>query len=142
MEIQIAQDIRKFKTKDIGNFNIKEVGIIALAIGVGAIMMKVTGRTLKENGLEFGWHLVPSVAILVFGFLKPLGYSFPQFLKVVVIGELFSPRLYVNETDFEYDPDELDEIIGEKAYIPSCWNDNDVAPAVKRSKEDLKEIIS
>ena len=31
MEVQISQDIRKYKTKDIGNFSFKEAGFVAVA---------------------------------------------------------------------------------------------------------------
>lgn len=100
MEIQITQDIRKYKTKDIGNFSFKEAGFLAIGIGAGALVYKLTGN--MENAIP------PMLIVFVFGFFKPFGMSFPQFLKTVVKESFLTPRIYINESDFEYNPDDAD----------------------------------
>lgn len=100
MEIQITQDIRKYKTKDIGNFSFKEAGFIAVGIGAGFLTYKLTGN--MESAV------LPMMLVFVVGFFKPFGMSFPQFLKTVVKESFLTPRIYINESDFEYDPDDTD----------------------------------
>ena len=48
MEIQITQDIRKYKTKDIGNFSLKEAGFLATGIGLGFLVYKITRLTVID----------------------------------------------------------------------------------------------
>ena len=100
MEIQIAQDIRKYKTKDIGNFSFKEAGFLALGCGAGFLTYKLT------NNYETA--LIPTVLIIAFGFFKPFGMTIPQFLNTVLKETIFSPRVYINESDFEYNPEDDD----------------------------------
>lgn len=115
MEIRISQDIRKFKTKDIGNFSFKEAGFLALGCGAGALTYKLTGASLEIA-------LIPTAIILVIGFFKPFGLSFFEFVRTVLKENLFTPKTYIWETDFEYDKDGFDELYGEKIAIPSSWN--------------------
>lgn len=115
MEIRISQDLRKFKTKDIGNFSLKEAGYITLAIGSGFAVYKLTDKS-------FELALIPVTIILIIGFFKPFGLSFFEFARTVLQENLFSPRQYIWETDFEYDPNEFENLYGEKIAIPSSWN--------------------
>lgn len=115
MEIKISQDLRKFKTKDIGNFSLKEAGYLALGVGSAFITYKLT-----EGSLELAF--IPMAIILVIGFFKPFGLTFFEFTRTVLQENLFSPRQYIWETDFEYDPNEFEELYGEKISIPSSWN--------------------
>lgn len=100
MEIQIAQDIRKYKTKDIGNFSLKEAGFLAVGIGLGFLVYKLTG--------SYEYAIPPTGVVLAFGFLKPYGMTLPQFFKTVAKEMFFSPKIYINESDFEYDPDDIE----------------------------------
>lgn len=114
MEVNITQDIRKFKTKDIGNFSFKETGFIIVAVGIGYLTYKITGN--------FDTAIIPAMIPLAFGFFKPMGMSLLTFIRTVG-KELVSPQVYINETDFVYEPDEFDELYGEEIAIPTCWND-------------------
>lgn len=115
MEIKISQDLRKFKTKDIGNFSLKEAGYITLAIGSAFTVYKLT-----EGSFELA--LLPLTIILIIGFFKPFGLTFFEFARTVLQENLFSPRQYIWETDYEYDPNEFEKLYGEKVLIPSSWN--------------------
>lgn len=134
MDIQITQDIRKYKTKDLGNFNFKEVGVMILAAAAGFAAYKFGHLALEES-------VMCAIPILVVGFLKPFGLSFFQFARTVLREELFSPRTYINETDFVYDPDGFDELYGEHINISSEWSEPDVSPEYKQPKENLKVLI-
>lgn len=60
MEILIGQDIRKYKTKDIGNFSFKEAAFLAAGAAVGFLTYKLTGS------IEIA--IPPAGLILFFGF--------------------------------------------------------------------------
>lgn len=109
MEIQITQDIRKYKTKDIGNFSFKEAGFLAVGIGAGFLVYKLTGN--MEGAV------LPMMIVFVIGFFKPFGMTFPQFLKTVVKESILTPRIYINESDFEYAPDDTDFVKLQKENI-------------------------
>lgn len=98
MEINISQDIRKYKTKDIGNFSFKEAGFLAIGFGVSFLTYKLT------NSLEIA--IFPFGIVAAFAFLKPYGMTCWQFLRTVG-KEKFVPRVLINETDYIYDMDEL-----------------------------------
>jgi len=104
MEIRVSKDIRKYKTKDIGNFSLKEAGFICIGVAAGAITYSLTGS------LETAF--VPLLVFLAFAFLKPFGLTLVQFLRTAVL-DFFSPRIYIWETDFEYDYEEFGELYGE-----------------------------
>ena len=95
MEIPISQDIRKYKTKDVGNFSFKEAGYLALGIGAAILGYNLFGKSLEAA-------IIPMGLILVVGFIKPYGMSFIQFVRTVG-REKTSPSTYIYETDFEYD---------------------------------------
>lgn len=105
MEIPITKDIRKFKTKDIGNFSLKQAGVIALGLGVGFITYKLS------SSIETA--VIPLGIILILGFFKPYGMSCIQFIKTVGMEKLSSP-VYINETDFVYDLDRFGELYGKE----------------------------
>ena len=105
MEIPITKDIRKFKTKDIGNFSLKQAGVIALGLGVGFITYTLS------SSIETA--VIPLGIILILGFFKPYGMSCIQFIKTVGMEKL-SPPVYINETDFVYDLDRFGELYGKE----------------------------
>lgn len=114
MEIKISQDIRKFKTKDVGNFTFKEAGFLAVGASLAFVAYKLSG--------SFEVALAPMLVVIVFGFFKPLGMSFTDFIRTVVKDRV-TTQCYINETDFEYEPDGFDELYGEEIAIPSDWNE-------------------
>ena len=138
MEIQIAQDIRKYKTKDIGNFSLKEAGFLAVGIGLGFLVYKLTG--------SYEYAIPPTGVVLAFGFLKPYGMTLPQFFKTVAKEMFFSPKIYINESDFEYDPDDIefeeiqreninDGITGLNKLIEKYDSDEKLLPLIESGEE-------
>lgn len=139
MEIKISQDIRKFKTKDVGNFSFKEAGYIAIAMAVGFAVYRLTKK------LEYA---IPFVGvILIVGFFKPYGMSFVQFLRTVV-RERMTTQCYINETDFKYNYDEFEELYGKEVaayYSKEVSVDSDVNQtnaSTKINKKDRLRIIT
>lgn len=136
MEIRISQDIRKFKTKDIGNFSFREAGFLVLGVGAGALTYKLAGDSLELA-------LIPTAIILIVGFFKPFGMSFIQFVRTVLKENLLTPKTYIWETDFEYDAEEFDKLYGEKIAIPSSWDviQTEQATVNKMNKNDKAHLI-
>ncbi len=132
MEVKISQDIRKYKTKDIGNFSFAEAGYLAAAAVVGFGVYKLSGS------MELA--IFPAGVILIFGFFKPYGMSAWQFIRTV-LKENLSTQCYINETDFEYNADEFSELYGEDVVIPADWNAIQASTPAKINKQDALRII-
>lgn len=130
MEISVSRDIRKYKTKDIGNFSFKEAGWIASAMAVAFVTYRLT------KSIEYS--IIPLAIILVVGFLKPYGMSVITFLRTVG-KEKLTTQCYIYETDFEYEPEEIQKLYGTD--ISTEWNVIQTNTAVKINKEDKKRII-
>jgi len=138
MEIQISQDIRKYKSKDIGNFSLKEAGFIAAGCGAGFLAYYLTK--------SYEAAIPPLGIILAFGFLKPYGMTLPQFLNTAAKEMFLSPRIYINESDFEYDPDDIefeeiqresinDGITGLNELIKKYDSDEEPLPLIESGEE-------
>mgnify|MGYP002707313426 CR=1 FL=1 len=69
MEVQISQDIRKYKTKDIGNFSFKEAGFVAVGLAAAFLTYKLAG----DVSIAF----IPLAIVLIIGFFKPPYRQFP-----------------------------------------------------------------
>lgn len=132
MEVNISQDIRRFKTKDIGNFNFKEIAWIVAGLAVGFLVQKLT------NSLEIA--ILPAGVIIVLGFFKPYGMSAVKFIKLTAKDKL-SRQCYIYETDFEYDYDEFKELYGDDVVIPTVQDVIQTKETVKINKEDDKRLI-
>lgn len=132
MEIQISQDIRKYKTKDIGNFSFKEAGYIAGGMAAAFLTYKLTQSTEVA--------IFPLGIILILGFFKPYGMSCIQFIRTVG-KETFTPQCYINETDFEYDCTEFQELYGKDVVIPAEWNVIQTSVPAKINKQDKAKIF-
>lgn len=132
MEIKIGQDIRKFKTKDIGNFSFKEAGFLVAGVAVGFLVYKLT------NSYEAA--ILPAGIIIAVGFIKPYGMSLISFIRTVV-KEKMTIQCYINETDFEYNAEEFPELYGKDTLIPASWDVIQTNTAVKINKADKAHII-
>lgn len=132
LEIQISQDIRKFKTKDIGNFSFKEAGFLVAGLAAGFLVYKLSGS------LELA--IPPAGIILIIGFFKPYGMSAIQFLRTVG-KEKLTTQCYINETDFEYNCEDFKELYGDDVVIPTGWDVIQTNTPVKISKQDREKII-
>lgn len=115
MEINISQDIRKFKTKDIGNFSFKEVGFIVIGAGLAFGLYTINGNNIPTA-------MIPFIICAMVGFLKPFGMSFISFIKLM-IRDMARPPVYINETDFEYEPDNVKEIYGSEYFMVATDDD-------------------
>ena len=133
-EVKIQKDIREFKTKDIGNFTLPQAGCIAL--------MGVAGFFTYKATHSWGVALVPVSMIAIVGFLKPMGMSFITFVRTFVREAVISPKIYVNESDFEYDYEEIIEPYAEEYDLkPIAVIQAEGVLNKKRNKADIQQII-
>ena len=128
VEIKISQDIRKFKTKDIGGFSFKEVGFIVLGVGLAILTYTLCGKSIELS-------IIPMALVLIVGFFKPCGMTFIQFLRTVGRDTL-RPQVYIKETDFEYDMNELQKIYGSEYHVITTGD------LIQSSPENNKEKIN
>lgn len=149
MEIIVNQDIRKFKTKDIGNFSFKEIGFLvaAAALGYGAYYLQT--KILMVEQFSIAPCILLAAIPLLFGFFKPQGMSFMQFLKTVVKENMIDPKVYIWESDYEPDLNNLGELFGEE-YALSPERQRQIVVMVeemnaqkppKQSKEEKDMIV-
>ncbi len=134
MELKFSSDIRKFKTKDVGAFSFKEAGFIALA-GASALGMWWLQKSMGTTPQVALCVPIPAI-ILAIGFVKPFGMTFIQFLRTVFLEWFIEPKVYIWESDYVYDLDELDLTDDEKQLY--LMSDDDIS--VPLSKKDEKEI--
>ena len=154
MELQISSDIRKFKTKDVGAFSFAEAGFLALAGGSGYAVYYLEMNVWHFEQMNIGLMLPLPAIILCFGFLKPFGMSFMQFLQTVFREWVTDPKVYIWESDFVYDLDGDDLALDEKGrkrrltdtekqlYLMSDEVVTAPLPKGKEGKEMLKEMQS
>lgn len=152
MELKISTDIRKIKTKDVGAFSFKEAGFLALAGIAGYAMYYMEKKVWCMEELNVALILPIPLIIICFGFLKPFGLSFTQFLRTVFIEWVVDPKVYIWESDFVYDLDSEDLAVDEKGrkrhltdtekqlYLMSDEVVTEPLPKGKEGKEMLKEI--
>lgn len=133
-EIKIQKDIRSFKTKDIGNFTFAQAGAIALMGATGFLTYKATN--------SWGVAFIPAIIIAVVAFFKPMGMSFITFIRTFVKEAVVAPKVYVNESDFEYDEESISEYANDYDLTPIAVIQTEGGLNKKRSKADLKQIIS
>ena len=93
MEIKINQDIRNFKTKDIGMFSFKEFLWLVLAVALGIVVFIPIHAQFPDGDLTI--QLLPSVLVmaipLIFGFGKFYGLKTMDFIRTVIIENSLSP---------------------------------------------------
>jgi hypothetical protein len=134
MKVRIPNDIRKYKTKDIGSFSFKEIGFIVVAVLIMVAGFKFFGS------LEVG--IFPAFIVLAFGFFKPTGMSLLQYLKTVG-REVTSPRTYRYESEFSFDNEDCDihKLYGDEYGLPTAEALTQRDKVVVLNKKDKKQII-
>lgn len=149
MEIIVNQDIRKFKTKDIGNFSFKEVAFLVAAAGLAYGTYYLQKNILMMESVSTFPCILLAAIPLLFGFFKPQGMSFMQFLKTVVKENMIDPKVYIWESDYEPDLNNLGELFGEE-YALSPERQRQIMVMVeemnaqkppKQSKEEKNMIV-
>ncbi len=147
MEIMVNQDIRKFKTKDIGNFSFKEAGMIVLAAGMGYGVFYLEKNVLMMEKIQYLPMVLTAAIPLLFAFFKPQGMTFWQFITTVIKENLVDPKVYIWESDFVVEPDKFEDLYGEDyklsdERIKQIQEQLSPIPAnVKISKEEKAKII-
>lgn len=110
MEIIINRDLRKFETKDIGNFTFKQIGFMVAGIAIAllsfALQRKYTGDW------DINLCVIPAIPVLVLGFLKIKGMTVPEYIRTVMPEKMLMPKSLKWESDFEYTEDTAKEIFG------------------------------
>lgn len=137
MEIPISEDIRKFESKDIGNFSFRQAGFIAAAGLSAFITYKYIEPSLEAT-------LLPMAAILIFGFFKPMGMSCWMFLRTFLYERVLTPQAYINESDFVFDEETLKLYQDEGVDVSQAMfaiQEDEPEKVIKWSKEDRERFV-
>lgn len=142
MEIMINQDVRKFKTKDIGAFSFAQVGWALIAGGLGYGTYYLEKKYLGTYQLET--CVIPAAIPIILGFFEPQGMSCFKYIQMILIPKLFAPKNYRWQSDFVYQMDEFGSIYGEEYAIDderaSVINEVEHPSEGKLSKAEQKAI--
>lgn len=101
MEIVINKDIRKIKNKDILGMTFKEAGFAVLACAIGGGIALLQTKVLRIEKPNYLIAIIPMAIPLAFGFLKPLGMTFWEFIKTFCVENFFTPKTYINNLEHE-----------------------------------------
>lgn len=140
MDVPISRDIRKYKSKDIGNFSFGQAAFLAGGVAAGFLTYKFVSPSIEIC-------CIPIAIILVFGFFKPYGMSLFAFLKLMFNELILSPRNLFYESDFEVDEEFVEAKIDEgyafngAMFTEVIQTEESSAPKkIKRSKDDKQRL--
>lgn len=146
MEIIINKDIRKVKTKDVWIFSWKQALSVAVATAIGGGILFLELKVFHFESINYYLMLIPMTIPLIFGFVKPFGMTFTQFLKTYVKENFTSPQTYtctyksVEEIESEFDWNELLDTYGEEiAYGDDLLSDFKLDRTSPEFKNELKK---
>ena len=114
MKVNVTGDIRKYKTKDIGNFTFVECLFILIAAGF------LIGGTVIFHSFELGF--IPAAITIAFCFARPMKMPLRKFLKMMV-GEYTSPKKYYYESEFTFESENFEDLEKE---IREIFDDNEI----------------
>lgn len=103
MEIKINQDIRKFKTKDIGMFTFQQFIFVVVAVVLGVFVFYEMYTNFPDADLNL-WLLPSALSmtpILLVGFGNFFGLSTKDFFETIIVENFVSPQMLKWENDFE-----------------------------------------
>lgn len=101
IEIKIPKEINKYEAKFIGPFTLRQSVALVVALPVSVILYNLL-RQYAPMELASIVCLVPAAAAYLFGWFKPYGMKFEEFLRSVFISSFVAPskRKYKTENYF------------------------------------------
>jgi len=102
-QVQIPKDIQKYETKWIGPFNGRQCVCLIIALVIGIPLYFLVSSFL---GSQAGIIAVIPVIILIFpfGWIKPYGLNFEQFLRIALVSNFIAPKNRLYKTKSLYEP--------------------------------------
>ena len=101
-QVQIPKDIEKYEAKWIGPFNGRQCVCIGIGVLIGVPIFLFLNSVFDSQVAIIA--LVPIATIIFpFGWLKPFGLKFEQFLKIALVSNVIAPahRLYKTKSAYE-----------------------------------------
>lgn len=102
-QVQIPKDIQKYETKWIGPFNGRQCVCLLIALALGVPLYLIVS---KDFGSQTGIIAVVPIIVFIFpfGWIKPYGLNFEQFLKVALVSNFIAPKNRLYKTQSLYEP--------------------------------------
>ena len=98
IEVKIPKEINKYEAKFIGPFTMRQSVALGIALPTCVIMYNVLSQYLAREAVVFAL-LFPAGFAALFGWVKPYGMKFEEFMRSVFISAFVAPskRKYVTE---------------------------------------------
>lgn len=103
VERDIPRDIRKYESKFVGPFTLRQSICFGIAsvLGVGAYLIQRS--IFPDSEPSFFISFILGTPPILFGWLKPQGMKLEEFLKSVFITTVLSPRNRIYKTNNYYE---------------------------------------
>lgn len=94
IESKVPKDIRQYKTKLVGSFDLRQIICILIAIGIDAILYFTVVPLLGDIGIDslVFWVALIDIPIFAFGWLHPDGMNLEVYINNVFLRQFLSPR--------------------------------------------------
>jgi len=128
MEIEINRDLRKYKSKDVGNFTFWQfgwglAGIVAMAISV--FIQKSLVTDFKFTDVFNPITIIPGVPFLIIGFIELQHMNIFQYIKNIFPEKFLMKKQLPWKSEFEYKETTGKELFGEDCELIPIIKDED-----------------
>ena len=91
IEAQIPKDIRKYESKLVGPFTLRQLICFLIGCGCAFLGYKIIGPIFgSDNSVTVAFFLaIPAIA---FGWVKPYGMTLEKFLQTALISNFIAPK--------------------------------------------------
>lgn len=109
IEIEIPKDITKYESKLIGPFTTRQTVCIVPAVALGIFAFVGLKNIIPSQDIRIGLVIISVLPFLLFGWYKPYGLPFEQFLKTAFISNVLAPKNRKYKTENTIIVDDSDE---------------------------------
>lgn len=118
IEVRIPKDIRKYKTKIVGPFTMRNIVGLAIALGCGAIIYNVL-KGIPSDVKLFA-TMVAAIPGILIGWASFFGMPFEQYAKIAFRNTFLIPKKLLYKTNNAYEPKLASNTNKKKKYV--CKN--------------------
>lgn len=102
IEIEIPKDIRKYESKFIGPFTLRQTICVGIAAACSITIYNTVGKLLIQD-MRAPLCFIAAAPALLAGWYKPYGLPLEKFLKVIIVTMILAPTKRLYKTANIYD---------------------------------------
>lgn len=91
LETQIPKDIRKYESKLVGPFTLRQLICFIIACLVAYIVFKIA-KPLAGSNTAVSICFISVIPVIAFGWIKPYGMQLEKFLQTAFISNVLAPK--------------------------------------------------